>query len=70
MAELRDINISKDIVAKYKTEEIIRFVTAKLKKHNRNSDDNCVNDSVLQFYIDILDELDKKLNGQEILSII
>lgn len=70
MAQLRNIDVSKDIVEKYNTNEILRFVVVGLKKYNRNTEDNYNYDQELQHYIDILDALEEKLNGKEIVSVL
>lgn len=70
MAQLRDIDISKDLVEKYTTNEVLRFVVKGLKKYNRDTEGNYNFDLELQHYIDILDALEEKLNGKEIVSVL
>lgn len=73
----KEINIAKDIVAKYETKDIIAFVTKKLKDYNKGSEElpngsviYHPEDAELQLYIDILIALDHKLNGDKPITVI
>lgn len=69
MAQPKEINVAKDVVEKYEPKDIIHYVTKKLKFYNREGDVEkgeyrCA-DQELQMYIDILIELDAKMNGEK-----
>lgn len=73
MAKIRNINIVEDIVKEYSTEEIIAFLAKELSAICRRNDERLRDDSPQLLYLDlpnvlkasmILNELDKKLNGQ------
>lgn len=72
----KEINIPKDIVEKYEPKDIILYLTKELKKYNRESEQingaivYRVADNELQFYIDILSELNDKLNGSKAPNVI
>lgn len=62
MAKIRDINIAKDIVKEYSTEEIIKFVAKSLKEYSANE---IPERSQFNLLVNIVSELDDKLNGKK-----
>lgn len=56
---MKEIDIPKLVIEKHTTEEIVCFLTARLKKYN--SGDN--QSAELSLYVDIIDALNKKLGG-------
>lgn len=63
MAKIREIDIAKDLAKEYSTEEIIRFVAISLKNYSNLED--VPERSHFNLILDIIDELDRKLNGQK-----
>lgn len=62
MAKIRDINIAKDIVKEYSTEEILKFVARALKEYSVN---DIPEREHFNLVVDIVSALDDKLNGQK-----
>lgn len=62
MAKIRDINIAKDIVKEYSTEEIIKFISKSLKEYSANE---IPERSQFGLLVNIVSELDDKLNGKK-----
>lgn len=66
----KEINIAKDIVEKYEAKDVVGFLSKKLRYYNRQGNqekgDYNTQDPELQIYIDILTELNNKMNGKDI----
>lgn len=66
----KEINIAKDIVEKYEAKDVVSFLSKKLRHYNRpgNQEKGDYNnqDPELQIYVDILTELNNKMNGKDI----
>lgn len=60
MKNNREISIPTLIVENFRTEEVVAFLTDKFKKYNNRY--NCP-DPELELWIQILDQLNRKLNG-------
>lgn len=66
----KEINIAKDIVEKYEAKDVVSFLSKKLRYYNRQGNqekgDYNTQDPELQIYVDILTELNNKMNGKDI----
>lgn len=60
--EIRQINIADLVVERYDPEEVVAFLTAKLKTYNNRNGAEFV-DRELAMYVDILDALNRKMGG-------
>lgn len=60
--EIRPISIPDLIVERYNTEEVVAFLTTKLKNYNNRMGAEYA-DRELTIYLSILDALNKKLGG-------
>lgn len=56
----REISIPTLIVENFRTEEVVAFLTDKFKKYNHRGE---ASDPELEIWIQVLDALNKKLNG-------
>lgn len=54
----KEIDIARDIVKNYEPKDVVNYLTKKLKQYNRG--DNASTE--LQMYIDVLSELNAKMN--------
>lgn len=76
---MKTITVTKDIVSKYETNDIIHFVGSRCKTNLKQMEDALQNEDLgsigaawanLAYYINILDELDKKLNGDNSVNLL
>ena len=56
----REISIPTLIVENFRTEEVVAFLADKIKKYNHRSE---TPDAELEIWVQVLDALNKKLNG-------